>query len=73
MNYFKDIPEAPWVMELDSGKYEDPDSVTIYCPVCGAENPDIVYLDDRDEVCGCEFCLRRAVAWDVLKKQYMPA
>ena len=78
MNSYIDLPDAPWISMIEKFGYEepeevDPDTVTIYCPVCGAENPDTVYLDDRDEVCGCEFCLRPAIAWDVLKKKYMPA
>ena len=32
---------------------------TAVCPMCG-EEPDLLYVNDDDEIVGCNLCIRRA-------------
>ena len=58
-----DLPDAPWIREAEL--YGDPERETIYCPVCGAEDPEEFYTDSFGiEVIGCECCMKRVNAYD---------
>jgi hypothetical protein len=61
MNSYNDIPDAPWIRDAELNGY--PENETIYCPVCGAEDPEEFIIIDGD-VCGCENCTKRVDAYD---------
>lgn len=33
------------------------DAQTVYCPICGAENPRLVYSKQSEDCIGCEDCV----------------
>lgn len=58
-----DLPDAPWIQdaELNGVGYEE----SVYCPVCGQEDPEELYIDkNTSEVVGCSDCLKSVDAWD---------
>lgn len=57
------IPDAPWIRDAEINGM--PDSEDVYCPVCGEENPDTLYIVDNS-VIGCECCVRRVDAYEWL-------
>ena len=57
------LPDAPWIREAEL--YGEPEAETIYCPVCGAEDPEDFILADGD-VIGCECCTKKVNAYDWL-------
>lgn len=59
-----DLPDAPWIRDAEINGM--PEAEDVYCPVCGAENPEDFWVDDTDEVIGCTCCLHRRDPW-----QYM--
>lgn len=58
-----DLPDAPWIRDAEINGM--PEAETIYCPVCGAEDPDYLIIVDGDVV-GCECCTERVNAYDWL-------
>lgn len=58
-----DLPDAPWIRDAEINGM--PEAETIYCPVCGAEDPDYLIIVDGDVV-GCECCTQRVNAYDWL-------
>lgn len=56
-----EVPDAPWIREAETNGM--PDAETVYCPVCGAEDPEDFVLDDGGDVIGCDCCLRRVDPW----------
>lgn len=57
-----DLPDAPWIREAEL--YGMPDAPDVYCPICGAENPDDFFTDQTgSEVIGCSECMRRYDPW----------
>ncbi len=59
------LPDAPWIRDAEINGM--PDAETIYCPVCGAEDPEEFYTDEtKTDVIGCECCMRRVNAYDWL-------
>ena len=57
------LPDAPWIREAEL--YGDEEPETIYCPVCGAEDPEDFIIADGD-VIGCECCTKKVNAYDWL-------
>jgi hypothetical protein len=55
------LPDAPWIR--DAELYGDEEPEKIYCPVCGAEDPDDFIIADGD-VIGCECCTKKVNAYD---------
>ena len=64
MSGYNDIPDAPWIREAEV--YGMPEAETIYCPICGAEDPEDLWTDSDGEVVGCECCLKRVDAYDFI-------
>ena len=61
-----DLPDAPWIRdaEINGVGYEE----TVYCPVCGQEDPEELYVDKKNlEIVGCSDCLKCVDAWDWLQ------
>lgn len=58
-----DLPDAPWIRETERDGM--PEAETIYCPVCGAEDPEDFFTDNTGiDVIGCSCCMKRVNAWD---------
>ena len=57
------IPDAPWIRDAEINGMPDGDDV--YCPVCGAENPETIYLQGG-EILGCDECVKRVDGYDYL-------
>lgn len=60
------IPDAPWIVDAETNGvgYAPP----IYCPVCGREDPDDLYIDDTsNDVVGCNLCVKTVDAWEWLQ------
>ena len=57
-----DLPDAPWIRDAEINGM--PEAETIYCPVCGAEDPEDYFLDEYDQVIGCDCCIKRKDAYD---------
>lgn len=52
------IDDAPWIREAE--RYGEEEPPTIYCPVCGAEEPEEFYTDETGiDVLGCSYCIKR--------------
>ena len=49
-----DLPDAPWIREAEA--YGLPETKTIRCPVCGAENPKYFIVSCWGEAAGCSQC-----------------
>ena len=49
------IPDAPWIRdaELNGVPFDDE---PVYCPLCGAEDPEKLYKIDG-EIIGCSECV----------------
>lgn len=60
-----DLPDAPWIREAELYGAPGYDDEPIYCPVCGAEDPEDFIIADGD-VIGCECCTKRVNAWDYI-------
>ena len=57
------IPDAPYIR--DAERYGMPDAdYTYYCPICGAENPEWLYLNDSGDVYACDVCVDTTDALD---------
>lgn len=62
------IPDAPWIREAETYGAPGMQDEDVYCPVCGAENPDYLYIIDGD--CqGCECCVKRVDAYEWIMKR----
>ena len=61
------IPDAPWIREAETYGYP-PDYSPILCPECG-EECDVIYMDDNNNVLGCDQCIR-AVDADTWRQNY---
>jgi hypothetical protein len=57
-----DLPDAQRIRDAETNGM--PEAETIYCPVCGAENPDDFVVDEYDQVIGCDCCTKRKDAYD---------
>lgn len=58
-----DLPDAPWIRDAEINGM--PDAPDIYCPVCGAKDPDYIFTDgDGTNAVGCDCCLKRHDAQD---------
>ena len=60
MIYSNNDPHALYAMELArTGNYgaDYDDGAEIRCPVCGALEPELYYLDDDEECIGCSECV----------------
>lgn len=61
MNSYMDIPDAPWIRDAEINGM--PEGDTVYCPVCGAEDPDEFFTDEtKTDVIGCDCCMKRVDA-----------
>ena len=56
-----DLPDAPWIRDAEINGM--PEAETIYCPVCGAEDPEDFIISNGD-VIGCDCCCCRKNAYD---------
>ena len=56
------LPDAPWIREAELNGYP-PDDDPIRCPECG-EDCDIIYMDDNNNVLGCDNCVRALESWE---------
>ena len=63
-NSYMDIPDAPWIRDAELNGMPEADPV--FCPVCGEQDPEDLYLDTRGDPCGCSECLKRVDAYDWL-------
>ena len=61
MNSYNDLPDAPWIRDAEINGM--PENETIYCPVCGAEDPEDFIIADG-EVIGCECCTKKVDAYE---------
>jgi hypothetical protein len=59
----QDIQDAPWIREAETYGPPGVQDEDVYCPVCGAENPDYLYIIDG-ECQGCDECVKRVDAYD---------
>ena len=58
MNSYYDVPDAPWIRDAEINGM--PEGDTVYCPVCGAEDPEDFYTDVTGvDVIGCDCCMKR--------------
>lgn len=65
------IPDAPWIVEAETNGPPCAERVPI-CPVCGAREPDRLFLDRRSgEPWCCDVCFDKEVdtidPWDWLE------
>ena len=64
MNSYFDLPDAPWIRDAETNGM--PEDEKIYCPVCGAEDPEDFILDDGGDIIGCECCTRKVNAYEYI-------
>ena len=57
------LPDAPWIREAENLGMPPYDDFDVYCPVCGRECEEL-YLDEDDEVVGCDRCITSVDAYD---------
>lgn len=63
-----DIPDAPWIRSMELyGVPDGEDLYNVYCPICGAENPDRFYTQGGD-VIGCDECVNAEDPCDWVEK-----
>lgn len=62
-----DLLDPPYIRNAERTGYEDGrEDRPVICPVCGAENPDFVYIYKSDDmVLGCTECIRKCVPEEV--------
>lgn len=66
MNYYEQVPDAPWIRDAENNGMpaDDPPE----CPVCG-KCCETIYMDrSSDEVLGCDRCLASVDAWDWMEQ-----
>ena len=48
---------------------EPPETKMLHCPVCGAEEPEMIIQEPGGAVLGCDMCLCLYEAWDYFERQ----
>lgn len=56
----ENLPDAPWIRDAELNGYPADDPVK--CPICG-EECDTIYMDEGNEVFGCNRCVHTVDAW----------
>jgi len=59
------VPDAPWIRNAELYGMPDNHVPPVYCPCCGWEDPEIIYLETAtDVVAGCDHCVSAVDAVD---------
>ena len=66
--YMYKPPDNPIIRNFEMFGYPDIKHKSIFCPVCGAENPEELYMKScgfqEKDIVGCSDCIRTVDAWD---------
>lgn len=56
------LPDAPWIRDAE---INGPPQMEEYkCPICGIEQPEKFYVNDCDEILGCNCCIKAVDAYE---------
>lgn len=58
------FPDHPDITRMRVDGYINEPLPDTFCPCCGARNPEVLYINDGDEVFGCEVCVEEVDADD---------